>query len=62
MRRKSARKARRRALIVSIIVQILVLAALVMYPLLSHGERLAVTTVTPYDSLLVSWRARTPDG
>ena len=38
---KGARKARRRALIASIIVQILVLATLVMYPLLSHGERLA---------------------
>lgn len=44
---RGARKARRRALIVSIVVQILVLATLVMYPLLSHGERLAYT-VTPY--------------
>ena len=44
---KGARKARRRALIASIIVQILVLATLVMYPLLSHGERLAVTYITP---------------
>jgi len=45
---KGARKARRRALIVSIVVQILVLATLVMYPLLSHGERLASTVFTPY--------------
>jgi len=45
---KGARKARRRALIVSIVVQILVLATLVMYPLLSHGERLAYTVFTPY--------------
>jgi TonB family protein len=45
---RGARKARRRALIVSIVVQILVLATLVMYPLLSHGERLAYTVFTPY--------------
>jgi TonB family protein len=44
---KGARKARRRALIASIIVQILVLATLVMYPMLSHGERLAFTVFTP---------------
>jgi TonB family protein len=44
---KGARTARRRALIVSIVVQILVLATLVMYPLLSHGERLAATVFTP---------------
>ena len=44
---KGARQARRRALIASIIVQILVLAMLVMYPLLSHGERLAFTVFTP---------------
>jgi TonB family protein len=43
---KGARQARRRALIVSIIVQILVLATLVLYPLLSHGERLPVTVCT----------------
>ena len=45
---RGARKARRRALIVSIVVQILVLATLVMYPMLSHGERLAYTVFTPY--------------
>lgn len=44
---KGARKERRRALIASIIVQTLVLATLVMYPLLSRGERLAVTVFTP---------------
>ena len=44
---KGARKARRRALIASIIVQILVLATLVMYPMLSHGERLVATIFTP---------------
>lgn len=42
-----ARKARRRALIASIIVQILVLATLVMYPMLSHGERLTASYITP---------------
>jgi len=44
---KGAHKERRRALIASIVVQILVLATLVMYPLLSRGERLAVTVFTP---------------
>lgn len=44
---KSARQARRRALIVSIIVQILVLAALVLHPLIGRGERLAATVFTP---------------
>jgi len=44
---KGARKERRRALMVSIIVQILVLAALVLHPMLGHGERLAVTVFTP---------------
>jgi periplasmic protein TonB len=44
---KSARKVRRRAILTSIIVQILVLAALVLYPMLSHGERLPLTVVTP---------------
>ncbi|HKM80599.1 MAG TPA: TonB family protein [Candidatus Acidoferrum sp.] len=43
---KGARKVRRRALIASIIVQILVLATLVMYPILSRGERLAATVCT----------------
>ncbi len=45
---KGARKSRRRALIASIIVQILVLATLVMYPLLGHGERLVATVFTPF--------------
>jgi TonB family protein len=44
---KGARQARRRALIVSIIVQILVLAALVLHPLIGRGERLAATVFTP---------------
>jgi protein TonB len=44
---KGARKERRRALMTSIIVQILVLATLVLYPLLSRGERLAFTVFTP---------------
>jgi len=44
---KATRKARRRALIVSIIVQILVLATLVMYPLVGRGERLVATVFTP---------------
>ena len=44
---KDARKGRRRALITSIIVQILVLAALVLHPLLGRGERLPVTYITP---------------
>jgi len=44
---KIARKVRRRALIASIIVQMLVLATLVMYPMLSHSERLPGTHLTP---------------
>ena len=44
---KRARKVRRRAILTSIIVQILVVAALVLYPMLSHGERLPLTVVTP---------------
>jgi len=44
---KSARKLRRRAILTSIIVQILVVAALVLYPMLSHGERLPFTVFTP---------------
>jgi len=44
---KCARQTRHRALIASIIVQILVLATLVLYPMLSHGERLPVTYLTP---------------
>ncbi len=44
---KGARKERRRALVASIVVQILVLAALVLHPLLGHGERLPVTYITP---------------
>src|SRR5208282_4885952 len=44
---KSARKVRRRAILTSIIVQILVLAALVLYPMLGRGERLPLTVVTP---------------
>jgi len=51
---KGARKARRRALIVSIVVQILVLATLVLYPLLSHGARLAATVFTPVAPYLYS--------
>jgi protein TonB len=44
---KRARKVRRRAILTSIIVQILVVAALVLYPMLSHGERLPFTVFTP---------------
>ncbi len=44
---KNARKVRRRAILTSIIVQILVLAALVLYPMLSRGERLPLTVDTP---------------
>ncbi len=44
---RGARKVRRRAILTSIIVQILVVAALVLYPMLSHGERLPFTVVTP---------------
>ncbi len=43
---KNARKVRRRAILTSIIVQILVVAALVLYPMLSHGERLPLTVFT----------------
>jgi len=44
---KGARKERRRALVASIVVQILVLAALVFHPLLGRGERPPVTYITP---------------
>ena len=44
---KGARKERRRALVASVVVQILVLAALVFHPLLGRGERLPVTYITP---------------
>ena len=44
---KGARNARRRALIASIILQILVLATLVLYPMLGHSERLIATVFTP---------------
>jgi protein TonB len=44
---KNARKVRRRAILTSIIVQILVVAALVLYPMLSHGERLPFAVFTP---------------
>lgn len=44
---KGARKVRRRAILTSIVVQILVVAALVLYPMLSHGERLPLTVFTP---------------
>ncbi len=44
---RGARKVRRRAILTSIIVQILVLAALVLYPMLGRGERLPLTFVTP---------------
>ncbi len=58
---KGARKSRRRALIASIIVQILVLATLVMYPLLGHGERLAYTLSTPLIPYSYSGGAAPPD-
>ena len=44
---RRARKVRRRAILTSIIVQILVVAALVLYPMLSRGERLPLTVFTP---------------
>jgi protein TonB len=44
---KRARTVRRRAILTSIVVQILVVAALVLYPMLSRGERLPFTVVTP---------------
>jgi len=44
---KRARRVRRRAILTSIVVQILVVAALVLYPMLSRGERLPFTVVTP---------------
>ena len=59
---KGARTARRRALIVSIVVQILVLATLVMYPLLSHGERLAATVFTPVPPYSYSGGPTRPTG
>jgi protein TonB len=59
---KGARKARRRALIASILVQILVLATLVMYPMLSHGERLAATVFTPLPPYSHSGGPTHPEG
>jgi len=44
---KRARKIKRRALVASIIFQILVVAALVLFPLLGKGESIATYAVTP---------------
>jgi len=59
---KGARKERRRALIASIVVQILVLATLVLYPLLSRGERLAFTVFTPVTPYSYSGGPARPTG
>lgn len=48
---KRARKIKRRALVASIVLQILVVAALVLFPLLSKGESIAAynpTIIPPY--------------
>jgi TonB family protein len=44
---RRARKIKRRALIASIILQVLVVAALVLFPLLSKGEGIATFNATP---------------
>lgn len=44
---KRARKIKRHALIASIVLQILVVAALVLFPLLSKGESISAYNVTP---------------
>lgn len=59
---KNARKVRRRAILTSIIVQILVVAALVLYPMLSHGERLPFTVVTPTVPYSPGGQPRQPKG
>ncbi|HTZ34144.1 MAG TPA: energy transducer TonB [Methylomirabilota bacterium] len=44
---KRARKIKRRALVASIVFQIFVVAALILFPLLSKGESIAAYSVTP---------------
>lgn len=44
---KRARRMKRRALLVSIVLQVLLVAALVLFPLLSKGESIAGRTYTP---------------
>jgi len=54
---KRARKIKRRALVASIVVQVLILAALVLVPLLSKGEGIAAfnpTIIPPYRHAAVS--------
>jgi len=46
-REKRARRIKQRALLVSIILQILIVAALVLVPLLSKGENIAARVLTP---------------
>jgi len=49
---KHVRRNRRRALLVSIVIQILLVSTLVLFPLLSHGENIAsyciLTPIPPY--------------
>ena len=40
---KRVRRNKRRALLISIVLQILIVAALVLFPLLSHGERINIS-------------------
>jgi periplasmic protein TonB len=44
---KRARRIKRRALVASIVLQVLIVAALVLFPLLSKGESIAGYTYTP---------------
>lgn len=44
---KRARRIKRRAVAVSIILQAFALTALVLYPLLSKGERISLKNMTP---------------
>lgn len=44
---KRARKVKRRALLLSILLQLIVLAALILFPLLGRSERISLAGVTP---------------
>ena len=47
MQQQRARKIRRRALGISIVLQTLLVASLILFPLLSRGERIQLTNATP---------------
>lgn len=54
---RSARRGKRRALALSIALQIVVVASLALIPLLSNGERISLKNMTPLlPSLYSPWR------